>query len=217
MTSAAGGGSRPGAGRPAKEPLSPRRSRGAQSLAVNWFSEAMTPDTRVRADLDLRVEADRRRGHPRPQAEARRAKARDFSTAPSAPRPPPSTPGVGSRSAPDRLTTWKLPGGRSYRSSSCARTSSSRARRIDAVERGGGRPRAPAPDRRGHAHRLCRGQPRSSTDTRAGGIEASTRRPAHPILPIPDDYQKYPPDRGSDAAPAPGRVDGPYAIAMGPR
>jgi len=52
----------------------------------------------------------------------------------------------------------------------------------------------------------------------AGGIEGIDQASAHPILPIPDDYQKYP----HSIAEATrllrlAGVDGPYAIAMGPR
>jgi uncharacterized linocin/CFP29 family protein len=52
----------------------------------------------------------------------------------------------------------------------------------------------------------------------AGGIEGIDRASAHPILPIPDDYQAYP----HTIAEATrllrlAGVDGPYAIAMGPR
>ena len=52
----------------------------------------------------------------------------------------------------------------------------------------------------------------------AGGIEGIDRSSAHPILPIPDDYQAYP----HTIAEATrllrlAGVDGPYAIAMGPR
>ena len=52
----------------------------------------------------------------------------------------------------------------------------------------------------------------------AGGIEGIDRASSHPILPIPDDYQSYP----HTIAEATrllrlAGVDGPYAIAMGPR
>src|SRR6266849_1251661 len=52
----------------------------------------------------------------------------------------------------------------------------------------------------------------------AGGIEGIDQASGHPILPIPDDYQKYP----HSIAEATrllrlAGVDGPYAIAMGPR
>jgi len=52
----------------------------------------------------------------------------------------------------------------------------------------------------------------------AGGIEGIDQASAHPMLPIPDDYQKYP----HSIAEATrllrlAGVDGPYAIAMGPR
>ena len=52
----------------------------------------------------------------------------------------------------------------------------------------------------------------------AGGIEGIDQASIHPILPIPDDFQKYP----HSIAEATrllrlAGVDGPYAIAMGPR
>jgi uncharacterized linocin/CFP29 family protein len=52
----------------------------------------------------------------------------------------------------------------------------------------------------------------------AGGIEGIDKASVHPILPIPDDYQQYP----QSIAEATrllrlAGVDGPYAIAMGPR
>jgi uncharacterized linocin/CFP29 family protein len=52
----------------------------------------------------------------------------------------------------------------------------------------------------------------------AGGIKGIDETSAHPILPIPDDYQEYP----HSIAEATrllrlAGVDGPYAIAMGPR
>src|SRR5262245_29940911 len=52
----------------------------------------------------------------------------------------------------------------------------------------------------------------------AGGIKGIEQATAHPILPIPDDYQAYP----NSIAEATrllrmAGVDGPYAIAMGPR
>src|SRR5262249_10320277 len=52
----------------------------------------------------------------------------------------------------------------------------------------------------------------------AGGIKGIDKSSAHPILPIPDDYQAYP----HSIAEATrllrlAGVDGPYAIAMGPR
>jgi uncharacterized linocin/CFP29 family protein len=52
----------------------------------------------------------------------------------------------------------------------------------------------------------------------AGGIKGIDEASAHPILPIPDDYQEYP--RSIAEATRLLRlagVDGPYAIAMGPR
>src|SRR5258705_77394 len=52
----------------------------------------------------------------------------------------------------------------------------------------------------------------------AGGIKGIDQASAHPILPIPDDYQAYP----HSIAEATrllrlAGVDGPYAIALGPR
>ena len=52
----------------------------------------------------------------------------------------------------------------------------------------------------------------------AGGIKGIDQASAHPILPIPDDYQEYP----HSIAEATrllrlAGVDGPYALAMGPR
>jgi uncharacterized linocin/CFP29 family protein len=52
----------------------------------------------------------------------------------------------------------------------------------------------------------------------AGGIEGIDRASAHPILPIPDDYQNYPHSIAEAARLLRlAGVDGPYAIAMGPR
>ena len=101
--------------------------------------------------------------------------------------------------------------------SSCARTSSCRARRLDAVERGAEDPELqPLIDA---ATRIAYAE-----DTAifhgyaAGGIKGIDQASAHPILPIPDDYQEYP----HSIAEATrllrlAGVDGPYAIAMGPR
>jgi uncharacterized linocin/CFP29 family protein len=52
----------------------------------------------------------------------------------------------------------------------------------------------------------------------AGGIKGIDEASAHPILPIPDDYQAYP-HRIAEATRLLrlAGVDGPYAIAMGPR
>ena len=52
----------------------------------------------------------------------------------------------------------------------------------------------------------------------AGGIDGIDQASAHPILPIPDDYQQYPHSIAEATRMLRlAGVDGPYALAMGPR
>ena len=128
---------------------------------------------------------------PRPQAEARRPEARRLR------RPARPDRGGGEHRAP-RAAEQRA--GRRRRGDPAAGAAPDRAALVlRAVARGDGRrrarrggPGAPAADRRRHAASPMPRTPRSSTATRRAASRASSRRPSHPILPIPDDYQEYP-------------------------